>query len=261
MARLFDDAQSEYLSISQAVLGAWPMTMSSWAKTDDDTLLTTVIGTTVSGSLVNRISLFFRGDAGDTLEYQLRDNVGGSVNLSAGTFTQGTWHHSCSRTAGNTDHKVFFDGATTASSSSSVVFPVGLNRTTIGFTEWLDASKFPFSGRIAWPAIWDAALTDDEIASLAAGAYPPTIRPASLVSFWPLGGFDTNETDGGTARDIWGGFDLTAFSDATGPGIADHPGGLIYPSSPLIFPAVAAAAGTVNPFSMGAINLLQGKVA
>ena len=48
-----------------------------------------------------------------------------------------------------------------------------------------------FSGSIADAAIWNVALTADEIASLAAGASPLTVRPQSLVFYAPLTGEST----------------------------------------------------------------------
>ena len=82
---------------------------------------------------------------------------------------------------------------------------------------------------------WDAALTDDEVAALAAGHSPLLIRPASLVAYWPLGGLS-----GDHDRDIVGGYDLTAYNSPTW---ADHPP-VIYPSGGRV--VVAPSAG--GPF-------------
>jgi hypothetical protein len=43
-----------------------------------------------------------------------------------------------------------------------------------------------FAGKIAEVAVWNVALGDDEIASLAAGANPTTIEAEYLVGYWPL---------------------------------------------------------------------------
>jgi hypothetical protein len=43
-----------------------------------------------------------------------------------------------------------------------------------------------WAGGIAEAAIWSVALTADEVASLASGAAPFMIRPASLVLYAPL---------------------------------------------------------------------------
>lgn len=47
-------------------------------------------------------------------------------------------------------------------------------------------SSAMFNGSIAEPAIWNAALTDAEIASLAAGFTPDQVRPQSLSLYAPL---------------------------------------------------------------------------
>jgi hypothetical protein len=52
-----------------------------------------------------------------------------------------------------------------------------------------------FSGAIAECGFWSVSLTANEFASLAAGACPSTIRPASLLAYWPLYGLTDPEVD------------------------------------------------------------------
>lgn len=243
MARLFDDAQNEYFEYAGAVVSAAPFTVAVWARPDSNANNHTVFCIGNSAISDNHYLLYLRDAPDDDLRViTFNDVIQGAANTT-NTYTVNNWHHCILIEATVGDRRtVILDGDfANKGTDFNNVLSLTLNRTTIGARVEERYDLFA-SGRIAWPAVWSAVLTDAELASLAAGAYPPTIRPASLVSFWPLGGFDTNETDGGTARDIWGGFDLTAFSNATGPGIADHPGGLIYPASPLIFPAAVVAA-------------------
>jgi len=53
----------------------------------------------------------------------------------------------------------------------------------------------PFDGLIAEVGIWDVALTDAEIASLAKGFSPLLVRPQNLKGYWPLWGTGSPERD------------------------------------------------------------------
>ena len=44
------------------------------------------------------------------------------------------------------------------------------------------------NGRLAEIAIWNAALTDDEVLSLSKGVSPLRVDPQNLVAYWPLYG-------------------------------------------------------------------------
>ena len=66
-------------------------------------------------------------------------------------------------------------------------------------------------GSIAEAAIWSAALTDDEILSLAKGFTPDQIRPQSLVFYAPL----IREL-----QDLRGGLTIT---NNNGANVSNHP--------------------------------------
>jgi hypothetical protein len=74
----------------------------------------------------------------------------------------------------------------------------------------LDGTQL-FDGRMAEVGIWNAALTADEIASLAKGMTCDKVRPQSLVFYAPL------VRD---LQDVRGGFTITNNNSAT---VADHP--------------------------------------
>jgi len=82
---------------------------------------------------------------------------------------------------------------------------------------------------LAEAGLWDAALTDAEVAILGVGYSPLFVRPQSLVAYWPL------VRD---AKDRVGGYDLTA---GGGPVVAAHPR-IIYPSPQFVPRKIAAAA-------------------
>lgn len=57
------------------------------------------------------------------------------------------------------------------------------------------ASTEPFDGALAEIAIWDAALSDGEMAALAKGVSPRLFRPGNLKGYWPLWGSSSPERD------------------------------------------------------------------
>lgn len=62
-----------------------------------------------------------------------------------------------------------------------------------------DGGGGQYDGKMAHAAIWDAALTRDEVMRLHQGWLPPQIRPGNLRAYWPLDGYASS----GVARDAW----------------------------------------------------------
>ena len=62
--------------------------------------------------------------------------------------------------------------------------------------------------------MWDVALTDDEVATLAKGVCPLFVRPGNLLAYWPLIGNNSPEID------CVGRFEMTLTNS---PGTSAHP--------------------------------------
>lgn len=248
MARLFDDAQNERLEVSVPVLDV-PITLALWLNVDEDTNgHSRAMSVTDISDSNRRITIAYEMT---NPEPNLRLNShDGSTNvvidhLETNENLIGKWHHLCATDVG-TGRELFFDGASEGTNATSLGSMSGLDTATLGAKTNSGGTGDFWSGSLLWPAIWDVALSDANILALALGWHPTLIRPDALIAFWPLGGLDTEETDGGTARGLVGGYDMAAFSDATGPGISDHRGGLIVPSSAIVVPGVAAAVPAGN---------------
>lgn len=102
-----------------------------------------------------------------------------AVNSSAqgGTVTTGAWTHVVGRAGSTTDRELYVNGASAATNVTSsapttpTIFNIGaLNGSTLA------------TGSLAEIGVWNVSLTADEIASLAAGADPLSIRPSALIS-------------------------------------------------------------------------------
>jgi hypothetical protein len=62
-----------------------------------------------------------------------------------------------------------------------------MDSTTIGYLKRSSAGDY-ISGSMAHPAIWNVALTGNEIKQLAQGLRPDSMRRPNLVAYWPLNG-------------------------------------------------------------------------
>ncbi len=101
----------------------------------------------------------------------------------AGTFASGSSRIHVNGVAGPTD--------------TTVLSPAGLNRTTTGALWHADAGgRVIFApGRIGYATVWDAILTGQQLADLAAGAAPDKVQAANLVGYWKLLGAQSPEPD------------------------------------------------------------------
>lgn len=141
--------------------------------------------------------------------------VGGASNNVVGstTLSTGTWYHLAFRRSG-TSIQLFLNGATegsaatnSASASASTRSLVFGNSNRVG-----DLTRF-FDGRIAEWALWNVALDNAQIASLAAGLSPLRMRLSSCAGYFTFVG------------NVLGG-DLTSSASITfagSPPAADHP--------------------------------------
>lgn len=187
MAREFNGNTANNLSVDVAAFSGTPFTMACWFNADLTTsqyALMWVGDKDVTGDFF--VLFADGGSAGDPVRF--RSTVGGT-NSTANTttgYTVGQWHHACGVSASATSRSVYIDGGGKATATTSST-PAGLDRTAIGV--WADSTPSgPFDGKIAEAAIWDVALTDNEVAMLANGVSPLKVRPANLVAYWPLFG-------------------------------------------------------------------------
>jgi hypothetical protein len=110
-----------------------------------------------------------------------------------------------------------------------------------------------YAGQMAELAVWNVKLTAAEMAALAKGARPNTIRPSALKAWWPLGGIQSPEPDlSGLANNGT----LTGTNPAFGPPVMQFtpmwPQTLAGPSpSPILSPAMVTSHFTRRPSVVG----------
>ena len=210
MSRSFNPATPDFLRSSSAVATAAPFTVAGWFRSPGTGVTTTLWWMGNKSSNLETWLLYAHNSA--AVRFRSVSTSTASIAIdTTNTYTANTWHHACAVEASATDHRVFLDGAGKATSSTSTV-PAGVDRTTLGYAD--DSSPSTgYDGMLGHWTMWDVALTDDEVATLAAGVSPFTVRPGNIVAYWPANGRSPEP-------DIVGAFDLTLGGS---PSISDEP--------------------------------------
>ena len=223
MSRDFNGSD-QHIKASSAVLSGVPITMACWFNTDSATALQNLIQISDISLDTTYFALEALGSVGgDPLRCITRAGANGNATTSTG-YSVGTWHHACAVFGAVDSRAVYIDGGSKGTNITSIT-PSGLNATLLGVRESNGLDQ-RFNGEIAEAAIWDGALTDAEVASLAAGFSPLLIHPQNLVTYLPL----TREI-----LDIVGGVTFVN----TGTIVSDHVDRIYNPAPPQIITAPA----------------------
>jgi hypothetical protein len=140
-------------------------------------------------------------------------SVGSSGTFSAdgpSTVSQNTWHHLAGVFESTASRTAYVDGSAGTATTTDCGSQTTANSIVIG-ARWQGPLGGYYRGGIAEVGIWNVALTQPEIASLARGMTCDKVRPQSLVFYAPL------------VRDLVdqkGGLTITNNNGAT---VANHP--------------------------------------
>lgn len=119
--------------------------------------------------------------------------LGGSDISFNTTLSLNTWYHLAARRSGTTI-TCWVNGVQEANTGTrSGSMPTAVQR--IAHSHGSGAEGF--TGRMAEAGLWSAALSSDEIGSLADGLSPLAVRPAALLFHYPLVRQTTQELIGG----------------------------------------------------------------
>lgn len=209
MSRLFDDAASMYLEHGAAVVTSPPFTFACWFTSDEDppdaSQVLLSIGETTSA---NRYYLGWSAVLGriyagarDTADSYAQTSTSPSANV---------WQHACYVEAATNSRAVYLNGGGKGVETTNRI-PSGLTATAVGATHTIGGRGAYWSGRIAWPCIWNVALSDSEVAQLASGLPPWCIRPSNIVALWDL----TRNVSPETCYPGYGSYDMTLYNSPT----------------------------------------------
>ena len=180
MARLFAAVSIEYLEAASAVVLATPLTMACWTKLTTTAAYRAIMG--ISNGGAEYFGLHHYGTWDGQVIARTRSEVSDQQARSTAFITDTDWHHTCAVFSAVDARAAYLDGGDKGVNSDSST-PAGIDRTQIGTCGGEDE----IDGIVAYPAIWNCALTDAEVLSLALGKFPWQVRPESLVAYWPLG--------------------------------------------------------------------------
>lgn len=210
MARLFARGGGDKIQVASAVLTVMPLTMACWfnatALDNAHRLVSLTDGTTN-----NRFQI---GISVGNAVLGLITSGGSSANAtSSALITAGAWYHVAAVFTNATSRAAYLSGGNKGTNATNLT-PSGLNVTVLG-----NDGTTTCNGTIALPAIWNAALSDGEIAALAAGLDPRLLQTqrSALKFLAPLLGTSPEV-------DVIGGLSMTV-TNATR---ADDPTKLIY---------------------------------
>lgn len=204
MAYLFNGS-SQYLSCTSTPVSQPPFTFSAWIK--PSAITASAIFAITNSTNADRHNLSIPGTAGTISAGSFVSGIG-SQSTTTGTVSVGSWFHVAGVWSAANSRTSFLSGI--AAVANTGTHEPSVTRMQLGARLIPTAGAY-FSGTIADAAIWTAALTAEEIASLAKGVACRFIRPQSLVFYAPLIR---------NLFDIRGGLTITNNNTAT---VADHP--------------------------------------
>lgn len=214
---------SQYLESTSVPVTEPPFSIACWFYVTDTTSAHRLVDLS-SATGVNYFSLHARGDQpGDPIQ-AITDSfvVPAGTAATSSAYSANTWQHAAAVFAASNSRAAYLNGGAKGTDATDRS-PAGVNRFCVNRLYYAGTGYGGMSGRICHLAVWSVALADDDVASLAAGFCPLLVRPASLVAYWPFGGFH-----GDYDRDLVGGYNLTPYNSPT---FADQPR-IIYPQGP-----------------------------
>jgi len=213
MAYTFTTASSQYLSSLSAPAAVMPITMACWFRVSSATSQAILLnlGNTAAANgsnggyrlVIPASTAFLRASqvvTGQTTQ---------SADTAANTVVSNTWMHGAGVYATNSSRTAYLSNATAVTNTGTQLTPV-TNNFAIGAGLIFGPTPY-MTGQIADVGVWSAALTSDEIASLARGVTCDKVRPQSLVFYAPLIR---------NVMDVRGGLTLTNTNGAT---VSEHP--------------------------------------
>jgi hypothetical protein len=194
MAYELNGTNQRITAASPSGLSDVPFTLACWFNTQNDTRTQGLLQVGDFAAFQRCILSAGGSVAGDPARMQVQGSTA-TVTITTSTgWTTNTWNHACgtARLTGSfpaQEFAVYLNAGGKVTSASNVGAPsTPWSSMQIGAqtTNNITGQGSFFDGLIAEAGIWNVALTDDEIASLAKGMTCNLVRPQSLVFYAPL---------------------------------------------------------------------------
>ena len=207
---------TQYLSAASLASFAEPFTLACWFYPDSLTQFGTLCG--VQNLSNGHRALLLAENTGLTVPgqtlLQITANGGVGANVTARSTTSyvaNQWQHACGVFTSTSSRTAYLDGGGSATNTTSYSPTFGTPTVSTGARNNGTSWGLYHDGGVADAAVWNAALTAAEVASLAKGMTCNLVRPQSLVFYAPL------IRD---LQDVRRGLTITNNNTAT---VADHP--------------------------------------
>jgi hypothetical protein len=209
MAYQFTAASSQSLNTTSTPVSAAPLTMAAWINYPNTGGAQGIVQLTAFGVNADIMRLVI--NPAQQVNF-IVNGTGGfqSATVTSPAFAHNTWGHTAAVAASTTDRVSYYNGTASSTATNDITLN-NLNRVDIGVNVSNTVLAAFSNGLIAEVGIWNAALTQPEIASLAKGMTCDKVRPQSLVFYAPL----VREL-----QDAKGGLTITNNNGAT---VANHP--------------------------------------
>ena len=168
---------TSYIESTSTPVTAEPFTMACWfnpATLTDGALM--AIG---NSATTNRFQMSSNAaQAGRPLSISSVAATTATVNTTT-AIVQNSWQHAAAVCGSSSNRSIYLNGGGKQTNATPIT-PAGINNIMMG-GRWSGGTRaFFFNGRLAEIAIWNIALTDDEVLSLSKGFAPSLIRPMNL---------------------------------------------------------------------------------
>lgn len=211
MARDFNGSSQKLSRTDACGFAGYPISMACWFKPDNTTVThgLVLLGSSVTSQ--NYVGLWAAGTtSGDPVQMVHDDISAGTVSNPTTGFSSGVWQHA-GGVLTSSRLRAWLNGVPGTDKSHSLTWP-SVNRTGLGVLERGTPAVY-LDGGLAEAAIWNVELDTSDFLALSKGVSPLLVRPAGLVTYWPVVGTDSDEDD------AVGGYTLTV----TGATKVAHP--------------------------------------
>lgn len=180
MSRFFDGS-GDYLSQSSTGVTNVPMTLACWYQAWDYSAARFLLASKANTAGANHHHALYLWTDGNVWA-EARTTAGSQATSSGGNKEPG-WKHAAGVFASATSRVAYYNGRPGSANTTERIVDNAVG-SVLGINNSVSLAS-PHLGLIAHPAIWNVALTPAEVAALAAGASPLSIRRENLVRYWP----------------------------------------------------------------------------
>lgn len=182
MAYAFNGS-TQNLEIGSSVVTQYPFTLACIGLANSFTSVPNCLG--FDNSATNQGSVYLYFGSNGAVRCGIENGVSAGVYATSSTTSGTGTYVSMAAVYTSSTITVYNNGGGKVSASHSLTFP-SVNRIRIAAARYSGTTGSYLNGNVAECALWNVALTDAEIASLAAGFTADQIRPQSLQFYAPL---------------------------------------------------------------------------